>query len=125
MAVTDEFINYTGGIFVDETGRTVQDHDISVVGWGEEDGVKYWIGRNSWGSYWGIKGFFKIIRGENNMGIEEGCSYAVPLDTWSNNKKTIPAQPILNKLIEVIRKSIINKTLLLKLFDILSLSIFK
>ena len=23
------------------------DHEISVVGWGVESGVKYWIGRNS------------------------------------------------------------------------------
>lgn len=32
------------------------DHDVEVVGWGEEDGVPYWIVRNSWGSYWGQVG---------------------------------------------------------------------
>jgi cathepsin X len=60
MAVTQEFLNYSGGVFVDTTGANVEDHDVSIVGWGVEDGQKYWLGRNSWGSYWGIKGFFKL-----------------------------------------------------------------
>ena len=53
IAVTDKLINYTSGIFVDKTGRKELDHDISITGWGEENGTKYWIIRNSWGSYWG------------------------------------------------------------------------
>jgi hypothetical protein len=38
MAVTGEFVNYTGGIFVDGSGRVSPDHEISLVGWGEEAG---------------------------------------------------------------------------------------
>lgn len=34
IAVTQELVNYTGGIFYDKTGRTNKDHDISVTGWG-------------------------------------------------------------------------------------------
>jgi cathepsin X len=87
MAVTNEFLNYTGGIFVDTTGDVEEDHDISIIGWGfdEETGQKYWIGRNSWGTYWGIKGFFKIIRGVNNLAIEQDCHWAVPTDTWTKD----------------------------------------
>lgn len=55
MCVTDEFEAYAGGIFVDATGCTEQDHAISIAGYGvSEDGEKYWIGRNSWGTYWSV-----------------------------------------------------------------------
>jgi cathepsin X len=49
VAVTKEFEAYTGGIFEDKTGAKKVDHAISVVGWGEEHGVPYWVVRNSWG----------------------------------------------------------------------------
>lgn len=34
------------------------DHDISVVGYTDMDGVPVWVVRNSWGSTWGDQGFF-------------------------------------------------------------------
>lgn len=85
IAVTQQLVNYTGGIFIDSTGRVELDHDISVTGWGVEDGVKYWIVRNSWGSYWGEGGNFRLIRGTNNLNIEGACSWAVPEDTWTKD----------------------------------------
>ncbi|GAQ86878.1 Cysteine proteinases superfamily protein [Klebsormidium nitens] len=78
MCVTPEFEAYSGGIFNDTTGCTEEDHDISIAGFGEENGVKYWIGRNSWGTYWGEGGWFRIVRGTNNLGIENRCDWAVP-----------------------------------------------
>jgi cathepsin X len=72
VAVTDGFENYDGGVFEDTTGDTSMDHSISLIGYGtDESGVDYWIGRNSWGTYWGEGGFFKIVRGVNNLGIGE------------------------------------------------------
>lgn len=49
VAVTKEFLAYDGGIFEDKSGNVQVDHAISVVGWGEEHGVPYWVIRNSWG----------------------------------------------------------------------------
>jgi cathepsin X len=77
--------NYTSGIFHDKTGDLNIVHDISVVGFGVEDGTKYWVVRNSWGSHWGELGFFKVVRGINNIAIESDCAWATPIDTWTNS----------------------------------------
>ena len=77
--VPDDLLEYKGGVYEDKTGATAREHGISVAGWGEtEDGVKYWIVRNSWGTYWGENGWFRIVRGTNNLGIEGMCTWAVP-----------------------------------------------
>eukprot|EP00455_Lapot_gusevi_P042960 TRINITY_DN5170_c0_g1_i2.p1 TRINITY_DN5170_c0_g1~~TRINITY_DN5170_c0_g1_i2.p1 ORF type:complete len:601 (+),score=211.68 TRINITY_DN5170_c0_g1_i2:77-1879(+) len=78
IAVTDAFVSYSGGIFNDTTGKTEMDHSISLVGYGVENGVKYWIGRNSWGTYWGEGGWFRLVRGTNNLGVEQYCQWATP-----------------------------------------------
>ena len=85
----DTLIDYTYGIYFDTTGQTQEDHVVSVVGWGEENGVKFWRVRNSWGSHWGMDGFFKVVRGVNNINIEGDCDFGVPLDTWTDNVKHI------------------------------------
>jgi len=33
---------------------------------------RYWIVRNSWGTFWGDLGFFKVERGVNALRMEEG-----------------------------------------------------
>jgi cathepsin X len=78
IAVTKEFERYTGGIFRDTTNATDIDHIISVVGYGEEEGAKVWYSRNSWSMAWGERGWFRIVRGVNNLNIETACSWATP-----------------------------------------------
>ena len=72
--------DYTSGIFCDTTGDMEIVHDISVVGYGEEAGQKYWLVRNSWGTHWGEEGFFRVCRGTNNIAIESDCAWATPTD---------------------------------------------
>ena len=59
-------------------------HTIEVVGWGEKNGEKFWHVRNSWGEYWGERGFARVLRGAADstshgaVGIEGMCAWAVP-----------------------------------------------
>ena len=34
---------------------------------------------NSWGTYWGESGFFRIKMGSDNLGIETDCDWGVPI----------------------------------------------
>jgi len=50
------------------------DHGVLLVGFGMGktwfgETVPYWLVKNSWGSGWGEKGFFRIIRGKGKCGI--------------------------------------------------------
>lgn len=84
---TDEVFdyNYTGGVWTRKNGMKQSNHVVEVTGWGKtKDGVKFWQARNSWGSYWGDNGFFKILRGTNHMLIEEDCWFTVP--DWKEEK---------------------------------------
>lgn len=82
MVSTPRFdFNYTKGIISEPIKQgTEMDHEVEVIGWGvSKGGEKYWLARNSYGTYWGQNGFFKIIRGKHthNLRIEEDCSFPV------------------------------------------------
>jgi len=49
-------------------------HAVVAVGWGEENGVKYWIVKNTWGPSWGEGGYFRIRRGTDECGLESMAS---------------------------------------------------
>ena len=70
-ADTKVFQFYQSGILDSELCGTNLDHAVVIVGYGEEDGKKYWIVKNSWGTTWGDKGYLKILRSDstNDPGI--------------------------------------------------------
>jgi len=70
ISATSDFLSYKGGIINDTTGNTTITHAVEIVGWGVENGTKFWKVRNSFGTYWGENGFFRIVKGVNNLGIE-------------------------------------------------------
>ena len=82
IMVTENFEkNYKAGeIYSEQVWFPMINHEISVVGWGydTESATEYWIGRNSWGTYWGDYGFFLIKMHSDNLGIETDCSAGIP-----------------------------------------------
>jgi len=87
VAVPAAMENYTSGIFEDTTGDLDIVHDISIVGYGVENGKKYWTVRNSWGTHFGEDGFIRVIRGVNNIAIETDCAWATVKDTWTADER--------------------------------------
>ncbi|KAK8358954.1 hypothetical protein V6Z11_A04G062100 [Gossypium hirsutum] len=72
--------NQPVSIGIDGSGQAFRDlnHAITIVGYGtSEEGVDYWIVKNSWGGNWGENGFMKIQRGVNKCGIAMRASYPV------------------------------------------------
>jgi cathepsin H len=61
--VVDGFRDYKSGVYSSTVCNSTADdvnHAVLAVGFGNENGMDYWIVKNSWGAAWGDHGFFKI-----------------------------------------------------------------
>merc|ERR1712127_220434 len=86
--VLDDFSAYSGGVYVNTASVSAWNpfvavnHAVLMVGYGTCDGVNtpdcgnapdgtpFWIVKNSWGSGWGLSGYFLILRGVDEVGCE-------------------------------------------------------
>jgi len=71
FSVYSDFLTYKTGVYKHTTGSFLGGHAVKIQGWGTENGQDYWLVLNSWNTYWGDKGFFKIARGVDECGIED------------------------------------------------------
>ncbi|XP_072418128.1 procathepsin L-like [Chiloscyllium punctatum] len=60
------FQHYKGGVYYDENCNGYVTAEVLVVGFGIEDGMKYWLVKNSWGTDWGDDGYIKIAKDRGN-----------------------------------------------------------
>jgi cathepsin B len=78
FSVYEDFMSYKSGVYQHKTGRLLGGHAIKILGWGVESGNEYWLCANSWGTGWGDEGYFKILRGVNECGIESNVIAGMP-----------------------------------------------
>lgn len=80
-ATRPSFMSYRSGIYIEPTcGNQLSnlDHAVLVVGYGTENGVDYWLVKNSWGTTWGEQGYIRMARNRNDQcGIALKGSYPI------------------------------------------------
>ncbi|MBA0575922.1 hypothetical protein Golob_025129 [Gossypium lobatum] len=63
-----DFQFYNGGVFKGDCGNALN-HAVTIVGYGtSEEGLDYWLVKNSWGETWGENGYMRIQRNVNTQG---------------------------------------------------------
>src|SRR5262249_3706505 len=75
FTVYEDFMDYTSGVYqYDGVSEQLGGHAVKILGWGNDadSGLDYWLVANSWNTTWGEQGFFKIVRGQDDCGIEDG-----------------------------------------------------
>ncbi|XXG86034.1 hypothetical protein AAC387_Pa11g1017 [Persea americana] len=76
---------YSKGVFTGPCSTSL-DHAGLIIGYGSENGVDYWIMKNSWGKGWGMGGYVHMLRNSGNSegvcGIYKLASY--PTKTGPN-----------------------------------------
>ena len=64
-ADTAVFQSYSGGVITSTKCGTTLDHGVLIAGYGVDNGIKYWLVKNSWGVDWGENGYVKIERSDS------------------------------------------------------------
>ncbi|XP_051894012.1 procathepsin L-like isoform X2 [Pristis pectinata] len=61
------FQYYSRGVYYERRCNSrIVNHAVLAVGYGRENGVKYWLIKNSWGTTWGDNGYIKMVKDRNN-----------------------------------------------------------
>jgi len=78
--VASDFQSYKSGVYDStrcKSGPMDVNHAVLVVGYNTDPATNkpYWIIKNSWGTSWGVRGYFNMVRNKNMCGIATCASY--------------------------------------------------
>jgi len=76
--VYEDFLTYKSGVYQHINGSLVGGHAVKIIGWGVDSGEDYWLVQNSWTTYWGMDGYFMILKGVDECGIESAITAGLP-----------------------------------------------
>ena len=79
---------WPGDVYYHHYGDSVGWHAIAIVGYNDNPG--YWICKNSWGSWWGLNGYFKMGYGE--CSLEDNIAY-IDYQKSGNAPPNQPSRP--------------------------------
>jgi C1A family cysteine protease len=65
MIIFEDFLFYGTGVYRHKEGRSRGSHAVTLIGW--DDSQQAWIGRNSMGTDWGLKGDFLIAYDDSSL----------------------------------------------------------
>ena len=93
MYIYNDYYDYKSGIYIHNGGDNYLGfHAISIIGWGIEDNIKYWIIQDSYGISHGEKGYLRIKigdkcgAGETAFCDEINGKYIIDNDKEENNE---------------------------------------
>jgi len=81
FTVYEDFLAYKSGVYKHVKGGAVGGHAVKMIGWGVDSSsgnTPYWIIANSWTTTWGNDGYFWILRGKDECGIEDNVVAGLP-----------------------------------------------
>lgn len=87
-----KYLRYLNSGIFDGCNQSSPDvnHVVVLAGYGEDNGDKYWLVRNSWNPTWGEQGYIRLARSDSD---EEKCGMDVtPQDGIACSDVTEPAR---------------------------------
>jgi cathepsin B len=60
FTVYQDFFSYSSGVYRAASTTKAGGHAVEIVGWNSDSKGEYWIVKNSWGTGWGLDGYFQI-----------------------------------------------------------------
>ncbi|KAL4464660.1 hypothetical protein ABPG74_011221 [Tetrahymena malaccensis] len=79
FSVAADFLTYSSGVYIRNPQLKYEGgHSVKIIGWGVEGNTPYWLIANSWNEDWGEKGLFRMLRGQNECGIEAQVVAGLP-----------------------------------------------